>query len=302
MNTIAVCRSPYHLELLRQNSASADLMALMCIHVVCNDIDNFYIGEESKSIAVSSIKKNRQYYKMVKEIIENYRASRIILFNTYTPLSKYLLKEFDGKGVDIELWEDGLNHYLHEHNGVKFYLKSAIKTAIGFYPGEAYSVYSRFPCAVRDRFDHGNLLYDLADVYNPDAEVYFIGQPIVEDGFVTREKFADGLKRVFLFANVRNVNYLPHPRERYSRELISSSTEIGSWNLVDPKQLGFASAEDLLRARKCSICFSAFSTVIFNLKMPGGRNFATPAFFGLHSISRKLLTLKSSGVSVVDHA
>ncbi|MBM7424646.1 hypothetical protein [Spongiibacter marinus] len=299
MKVLAFCRSPYHVKLLQSNFFSNEeiLIAFLSQKRVGGiEWRNVILGSETSRLLPSSFRKNIKYYEEVKKLIGEENPDKIIIFNTYTPLAKYLLKGWKGR---IELWEDGMNHYICEHNGLVYYFKAIIKLFLGYSWVEFWRVYSSTDVFVRDRFDRGNLNFDVKSVFSENARAVYVGQPIVEDGFVSGQSFISGMKKMVDEFGLGEMVYIPHPRERNTLVLLEEDARLRSIiEIVDIDGLGFDSAEAYLVECRASMLFSAFSTVNMNVEMPVGRNFFVPSIFNLKRIKRSLGRLPFLNVEV----
>lgn len=304
MVTIVFCRSPYHVDLIRNNLSRIE-HPIIFLHLMPTKFLNskseihVYIGEESKAISFSSIQTNCNYYKNIQSTLEQYAPCKIIIFNNYTPLTKMIIHYWSQRGA-VELWEDGLNHYLNEHNGFFYYVKSIVKNFLGYYRKESFSIYSRKLTPVFDRFQQKNLEYNRMSVFNQESRAVFVGQPLIEDGFITKYHLLDGLMQVLNTFNIEELVYIPHPRESKTINMIQESNELkNKIKICDLRAEGFYSTEHYLNCVGTSLLISVFSTVNLNVSLPVENNIFIPSLFKLDNIKSKLEKLPFLNVSVL---
>lgn len=288
---IAFVRSSYHVELLRKNIRD-DVFYVFLIDIDRSDLDHsIFIGVESSKFSFSSIIYNKKYYDRVSGLCDSPSVDKIIVFNDYSPLSKYIISNFSGK---IECWEDGLNHYLDEHNGVIYFLKSFLKVLLGYCGYEFFKIHSGDGLPVYDRFINSNLVYQCLPIpFGADYDV-FLGQPLIEDGFIDKETFLVGLQKLIRDKSISNLVYLPHPREVAIGDFDFSENVV----VANVCSHGCKNSEEYLAKYGCNRLFSAFSTVNINVDLPLSNNFYVPGYFRLNGIKEKLLSLKFLKVSV----
>ncbi len=235
------------------------------------------IGTE-QSRPLLSIANNRAYYERVAMLIKNLIAQhpncRFILTANYTPITRFII---DHAGPErVELWEDGLNHYLRMESMLKRYrLKEWAKWAAGFYRSGLFDTnYRGEQLQVRDRFRHHNLHYPVTALKS--GKLVYIGQPLIEDALINEAHYRQKLRDYF---KDQPVNYLPHPREQ-KRPWLSDIFEVIQTH---------HSAEQYLSEQGASGLFSAFSTVNVNVQCP--QNIFLARYLGMQPIAKKLAKL-----------
>lgn len=295
-NVVAIARSSYHLKLLRANVGDVDSLKILSLSPSLASTDR-HIGTEQAPSRLTdwgrAYRYNRHYYASVADAIAAYAPARLILFQTYTPLAKYLLGS--RPRYEFELWEDGLNFYLEEHNGLVFHMKSFAKIALGCSSREWFRVYSSRGVPSKDRFHTGSLQYTLSPTrIGEDASPVFFGQPLVEDHFVSRARYIAGLKMVAdRFSSGRPLVYLPHPREKF---IYSVQDDIATFARILRSPLD---AETAVAEMDASCFISAFSTVNVNIAVKKEKNYYCPSFFGLSRIRDKLVSLPFLEVTTI---
>ena len=166
---------------------------------------------------------NRRYYAAVRGRVAPLGIERLILFLEGEPLERMLASWFPGP---IELWEDGLSHYVDLTSPLWYAARGGAQIAAGFYPGGALTRRAdRSRMTVRDRFETGDLVLPAPALAKPQDRLLFIGSPLVEDGIVSRSVLTAGLEAVCASSPLP-VAYLPHPREdaALARQMIDSIT------------------------------------------------------------------------------
>jgi len=233
----------------------------------------YKIGEEAKKPFVS-ILSNIQYYKKLANILDKYPSAIFVITCNYTPFNRFII---DYVGIDrIELWEDGMNHYIRmEQLGLSYYVKAVLKLLAGYYPKHSFdNQYRSAELSVKDRFIHKNLEYKRIKLEGNGH--YYIGQPLIQDGLVSErilyKTLADFVKKL----NVATVYYIPHPRETRLTKL----KEIFKILKVD------CSAEEYLRKKGAYGVYSSFSTV--NMNLLAEKNLYLCKAMGLRKIYNKL--------------
>jgi len=126
------------------------------------------------------------------------------------PLERSIFAWFGGA---VELWEDGLSHYVDLTSPLWYAMRGAIQAASGFHRRGAMTRRAdRSRWTVRDRFDNANLQLPALPLAAPADATLLIGSPLVEDGLIRRRALVEGLQCV-AGASPWPVRYLPHPRE-----------------------------------------------------------------------------------------
>lgn len=216
----ALPRSTLHLRLLAENDPGVTHVLYRDDHIA-DEVERLFPG---KGLALGRERRlprnplklpgtfaaNRRYYADVRERIAPLGIERLIIFLEGEPLERMLATHFSGP---IELWEDGLSHYVDLTSPLWYAARGAIQIASGFYPHGAMSRRAdRNAMTVRDRFESQDLFLPLPDRAPAKDRLLFIGSPLAEDGIVTRSRISDGLTRIAVASPIP-VAYLPHPRE-----------------------------------------------------------------------------------------
>lgn len=246
------------------------------VHKICQEFHE--IGQE-RPWPLLSFLQNKQYYKnigsILNQFLERYDDCKFIITSNYVPFTRFII---DHVGIErIELWEDGLNHYLKlESLSLKYYFKEAVKFSAGFYSKGVFdNNYRRAELTVYDRFKHQNLDYPISVL--TEGEDYYIGQPLIEDQIINEAAYKSKLETFF---KGQNLNYLPHPREKNRKWL----TEI--FNVLEVSM----PAEEYLKQQGATSVYSAFSTVNVNIQCQ--QNIFLANYLELGKISERLKGLK----------
>ena len=216
----ALPRSALHLRLLAANDPGVTHVLYRDDHIAA-EIEALFPG---KAIALGRESRpgrdpmqwpahfaaNRRYYAAVRKRLAPLGIERLILFLEGEPLERMLADWFSGP---IELWEDGLSHYVDLTSPLWYAARGGVQIAAGFYPGGALSRRAdRSRMIVRDRFETQDLALPTPVVAAPQDRLLFIGSPLAEDGIVTRSVLLAGLESIAA-ASPLPLIYLPHPRE-----------------------------------------------------------------------------------------
>lgn len=223
----------------------------------------------------------KKYYSDLVKIVKKCNPQTIILFTMNKPVSRFIVDHFGL--LSIELWEDGIGHYLSKKSSIKALIKNYAKKVVGFYPnGINNASYGLDRVRIRDRFLRKNLKH--RRIIAKDGARILIGQPVVEDGYLKQKDYDFLVKRLVS----RGFIYLAHPREKPS---------VFKINL---RSLNINSAEEYIDRYGCSVIASVFSTVNFNVKVE--HNFLLSSIMGLHDISNSLFYIaKEAEVDIPTH-
>lgn len=288
VNSLYIVRSSYHFQLITQNIIDSEK-----IHIILVD-NSFEIPNTGndfcilKDFDVNPISPNRNKFKSMTDKIDKYNFNKVVVFNNYFPYSRFFIDYALEKNIGIEMWEDGLNHYLNEHINYLFYIKSAIKLLLGHYRSGIFSPnYKYNDLVIKDRFLNKNLRYEIKNLCHMketkiDKGVVFVAQPLVEDRYLRLNNYIKGLERVKSKYKAEKLYYLPHPRESLTKRKINRIESIGFEFLYINE-----SAEEFLITNKFKLCVSPFSTTLINICSLVPCEFV-PAFFNLRRIEKKL--------------
>lgn len=219
----ALPRSPLHLRLLEANAEALDIVfyrdAMLEAHFSpLLRAKAIYLGREQRWPDTRGLFQvratNRRYYKLVRQTLRQWTYRRFLIFLESEPLENLIL---DAIGPErIELWEEGLGHYVDFHGPLYNALRGTAQAACGFYPKRILRRRQRRHrfAAVRDRFNDGSLT--LGAAADPPGQfrdaVMFIGAPLIQDRMVARQRYLNALEQV-ICATRFPVVYYPHPRE-----------------------------------------------------------------------------------------
>ncbi len=218
--TAALARSSLHLALLQHNAPAVDLVLYRDAHIAAQVDALFpgrgvFLGREQRlslnpRAYFSNFIANRRYYAKVRSQIEGLGIARLILFLEGEPLERSILDWYAGT---VELWEEGLSHYVDLTSPWWYAARGMVQIAGGFYPkGALHRRADRGAMIVRDRFATKDLMLPLPQRAAVEDQVLVIGSPLVEDRLVGRATWREGLAQI-VAASPWPVKYLPHPRE-----------------------------------------------------------------------------------------
>ena len=285
MKVLSMPMSTYHIKLLSDNYQDIDCF-LMKNNLLDNKLEKyidsnvFYYKEETlERNFVASWINNKKKYNLVKEIIDKNAVDKVIVFSDNKPILKFIIDYCKDKNIIIELWEDGLGHYIGSGQKYKFILKSFVKLLFGFYSKRIFCEQTdRSQIMIRDRFEYKNLAFKRnisLKIQNTKSKILFIGQPLVEDGYISLKKYQNKLEYISEYFKLE-IDYLPHPREDISKYRGMKLNVINT----------SLSAEDYCNKFKYNFYFSVFSTS--NINIENQNNYYLASFFGLMEISKKL--------------
>jgi hypothetical protein len=218
--TAALARSELHLGFLVANGEAPDYVLYRESRLEA-EVERLYpgkglyLGREGRlplrpGAALAQFRANHAYYRQVRATLEPLGVDRLIVFLEGEPLERSIFAWFEGA---VELWEDGLSHYVDLTSSLWYAARGAIQVASGFYPhGAMRRRADRSRWTVRDRFEKHNLVLPALALAPPAEAMLVIGSPLVEDGIIGRQRLVDGLQCV-AGASPWPVRYLPHPRE-----------------------------------------------------------------------------------------
>ena len=302
MTLVAIVRSALHIQFLVANGASPDVV-LFRESWLANEVDRAFpqrgmlLGRETRPARslrglYSAHKSNRGYYRDVARRFARIGECDLIIFLEGEPLERFVCQLPQVRAV--ELWEDGLSHYVDLTHDLWYGARGVVQAACGFYPtGITKRRMDRSHVLVRDRFEQKNLLLPLppsgASVRN---EFVLIGSPIVEDRLVTADRFCQAIATVAR-ASPWPVRYLAHPREDQMR---ARQAVAGSGLVFDANEDGLLSHAGRFAYRAYG---AAVSTGLLDLgRYP--RSVFVPGLFGLARMARILSRWPANPVRVID--
>ncbi|MDF0490638.1 hypothetical protein PX554_21120 [Sphingomonas sp. H39-1-10] len=298
----ALPRSRLHLQFLLDNAANPDVVLFRDETMRAPLERHFagrllYLGRETlpgRGLAsfAAARRANRAYYPAVAALLAPHRFARTILFLEGEPLERFL-QTLPGLGA-IELWEDGLSHYVDLTSNRWYAARGLVQAAAGFYPRDiTRRRIDRGRVTVRDRFERRNLvLHAPAEPVSARDELLLIGSPLVEDRIVGETRFRAALA-VIAAASPRPVRYLPHPREDVAglaRRLAATAITL------EPNPEGLIAHAGRYRYTAYA---AAVSTGLIDLGRYE-RSLFVPGLFGLRRMARVLRGWPANPVTVVD--
>ncbi len=219
---VAFPRNPLHIKLLADNYPEVDVV-LFRERFLERFVDRYfsdkknYIGRERRATkkylfldVINVFFWNRAYYKRVGKLLGE-DVGKVIIFLENEPLECYFEAKYKSK---IELWEEGVMHYVETFNKTYFYLRKIAQLISGYYPRNIFRLrMDKDKLVVKDRFLRKNLKYKLEAVTSkPVNKIAFIGNALIDDKVVTAKQLASLLIEINNGSGVV-VEYLPHPRE-----------------------------------------------------------------------------------------
>ncbi|SDA36738.1 hypothetical protein [Sphingomonas sp. NFR15] len=298
----ALPRSRLHLQFLLDNAANPDVVLFRDETMRAPLERHFagrllYLGRETlpgRGLAsfAAARRANRAYYPAVAALLAPHRFARTILFLEGEPLERFL-QTLPGLGA-IELWEDGLSHYVDLTSNRWYAARGLVQAAAGFYPRDiTRRRIDRGRVTVRDRFERRNLvLHTPAEPATARDELLLIGSPLVEDRIVGETRFRAALAAIAA-ASPRPVRYLPHPREDVAglaRRLAATAITL------EPNPEGLIAHAGRYRYTAYA---AAVSTGLIDLGRYE-RSLFVPGLFGLRRMARVLRGWPANPVAVVD--
>ncbi|CAN5381448.1 hypothetical protein BH10PSE15_BH10PSE15_06830 [soil metagenome] len=300
----ALPRSRLHLQFLLDNHADPDVVlyrdpamrAPLERHFAGRLLD---LGRETlpgRSLAslAAARRANRAYYRSVAEKLAPQHFTRTILFLEGEPLERFL-QTLPGLGA-IELWEDGLSHYVDLTSDLWYGARGLVQAAAGFYRRDiTRRRIDRGTVTVRDRFERNNLVLRAP----PEAgamrdELLLIGSPLVEDRILGERRFRAALVDIAAAAPLP-VRYLPHPREDIAR---LHRALAGVAITLDPDPDG-------LSAHAARYRYAAYAAAVSTGLLDLGRyprSIFLPGLFGLNRMARVLRAWPANPVAVATDA
>ena len=298
----ALPRSRLHLQFLLDNDANPDVVLFRDEAMRAPLEHHFpgrllYLGRETlpaRSLAAfaAARRANRAYYPAVAALLAPYHFARTILFLEGEPLER-CLQTLPSLGA-IELWEDGLSHYVDLTSNRWYAARGLVQAAAGFYPRDiTRRRIDRSAVTVRDRFERRNLvLHAPAEPPVARDELLLIGSPLVEDRIVGEARFRKALAEIAA-ASPSPVRYLPHPREDTVR---LAQRLAGTQITLEPNPEG-------LIAHAAQYRYTAYAAAVSTGLIDLGRydrSLFVPGLFGLTRMARVLRGWAANPIAVAD--
>jgi len=296
----ALPRSRLHLQFLLDNNAEPDLV-LFRDEVIREPLERHFAGRtlflgretlpgRSLTTLAAARRANRVYYRSVAAALAPYRFARTILFLEGEPLERFL-QTLPNLGA-VELWEDGLSHYVDLTSDRWYAARGLVQAAAGFYPRHiTRRRIERANVTVRDRFERRSL------VLHPPGrggmardELLLIGSPLVEDRIRGEHHVRAALAEIAA-ASPYPVRYLPHPRE----DLTRLKHRLGTITL-EPNPEGLAAHAARYHYTGYA---AAISTGLLDLGQDA-RSVFLPGLFGLKRMARVLRDWPANPVALAD--
>ncbi|HKX78283.1 MAG TPA: hypothetical protein VJM34_07180 [Novosphingobium sp.] len=303
--TVAACpRSLLHLQFLVANGAVPDVVLFRDANLG-EAIERSYPGKAralGREVVprgglgqlLAARRSNRVYYQGVAETVRSLGIERLIIFLEGEPLERFLCS-LPGI-VSVELWEDGLSHYVNLTSDAWYAARGVVQALCGFYPKKiTRRRMDRSRVLVRDRFEQGNLV--LPRPWPPKArrdEFLLIGSPLIEDRILSLAAFRRALAEI-AEASPWPVRYLAHPRERRERVELDAHA---AGMIFDPNPGGLMKHAATYGYRAYG---AAISTGLLDLGFHDRSCFLS-GLFGLGGMARVLTAWSANPVPVVSSA
>ncbi|MDE8653189.1 hypothetical protein [Novosphingobium album (ex Liu et al. 2023)] len=245
MTVAALPRSRLHLDFLLANDAAPDFVlfrdaALASAIAQAYPGKGRYLGREtlpdfSPVRMLAARKTNRAYYRHVGEMLADLDIDHFIIFLEGEPLERFIC---DLPMIrSIELWEEGLSHYVDLTSDRWYAARGILQALCGFH---SHAIMrrrmDRSRALVRDRFEQRNLRLPLPIATEFRSEFLLLGSPLVEDRLITKRAFLSALRQVAC-ASPWPVRYLAHPREDGAR---AREDALGAGIAFDDNRSGLA--------------------------------------------------------------
>ncbi|GGD59674.1 hypothetical protein [Croceicoccus mobilis] len=296
----ALPRSSLHLQLLAANDPGVTHVLYRDDHIA-GQVERLFpgkgvpLGREQRPprnpLALPArFAANSRYYASVRGMLTPLGIERLILFLEGEPLERMLVRWFAGP---VELWEDGLSHYVDLTSPLWYAARGAVQIASGFYPhGAMRRRADRSAMIVRDRFEARDLSLPKPNPAPPEDRILIIGSPLAEDGIVPRARVAEGLAKIAAASPVPAC-YLPHPREDASALTAMIGPIDGLEIAAQPHGIA-----PHVEAHGYAGFLAAASTALLDLGQ-FDRSLFVPRLFGLERMHRALSGWQANPVPVV---
>lgn len=298
----ALPRNPLHIKLLEDNAPDIDLCLVRDPHMVGRAVEAFgerviFLGRERRltrtDFNLFAIRRaNRRYYGGIGNLLARLPLGRLIVFLHTEPLEEFIATRLPPSR--IEIWEEGLMHYVDLEGDLYRIRRRAMQRLCGFHVRRLRgTTMQRSRYRVRDRFREGSLTF-LRPVRaeQPREEILFIGQPLVEDRLIPARAYARFLAELSA-ALPLPLRYLPHPREA-AVERFSELARRGGLVIESGATRGVLEhcADFSYRA-----LISPFSTALLDLGQPH-RSFWVAPLMGLKGIGARLRRLEGFPIAI----
>jgi len=296
----ALPRSLLHLRFLVENRPSTQLVLFRDAGLAPAIEQHFpgrslYLGREQRPsrnpLHLLRIRaENRAYYHSVAQAFASQPINRLILFLEGEPLERFIISRFAG---EIELWEDGISHYIDLTSPLWYAARGLIQGVSGFYAGQITQRRAdRSRMTVRDRFERRDLVLAPPKLGSRRAGGLLIGSPLVEDGIASPAVFRRAVQTVAAGIAPLELKYLPHPRENLGR-LDEALAGIPRTSLIRSS----AGLLPHLAEHSYLLYAAANSTALLDL-CEFDRSLFVPSLFGLGRMDRELRAWEANPVMV----
>lgn len=296
--TAALPRSPLHLRFLRASGVRPEVLFYRDAHLprhmtAAEHACAVDLGRERRwpGEPLTRVRRaNARYYADVRAALDRWRIDRLILFLESEPLEN-CVRDHIGD-AHIELWEEGLSHYVDIHGPAYDTVRASVQALAGFYPRRILhrrAARRRF-AAVRDRFAHGGIPAETpaapASAPTRHDAVLLVGAPLVQDRLVGRRRYLRAVEEIAARAR-QPVVYYAHPRED-TRPLAELERVFGTaWFRVAANTVDVATH---VASNRYHAHVAALSTALLDVAAHGP-SAVCPALFGLRRAHRKLVGL-----------
>jgi hypothetical protein len=223
---LAFPRNPLHVRFISQNLKSYDLIIyrerFMEKYLQEQKIRNaIYIGREFVPEILNFIKNpfkvrayNEAYYKIILTKIIRLKIKKFIIFLENEPAESFFINNINNS--KIELWEEGVMHYLPTYNNMFWFVRKVGQLFYGFYPKNIFRKrIDRKKFLIKDRFIKKNLKLNSSIPFKKKKKINkcaYIGNAFADDNVLSIKKLSNILIQISKKINT-SIVYFPHPRE-----------------------------------------------------------------------------------------
>ena len=236
-----VVSTPYHLIVAASMRKNGDCLLIEKNNFIKNEfiyhiiekyfLDNYEIVISYKELLKKPFKVKENLKKLKHITIEKYKFEKIYAFNDSDPIIQYIFANQKGDSKCIIL-EEGIGLYNDLHNR-KYFIKKAIgRFVLGKwyqvirrigtykYTSTIYAKNIKYLNAKQKEKETINYAYqELRELIEKEKigvenqNLWFIGQPLVEDGICTEKEYIEFLSRIINIFGKKKILVKVHPRE-----------------------------------------------------------------------------------------
>lgn len=306
--TLAFPRNPLHVRFISQNLKSYDLIIYRekFMEKVLEEqkIKNaFYIGREFVPKFKDFIKNpfsvrtyNKIYYQIILKKIINLKIKKLIIFLENEPAECFFMDNINYSKV--ELWEEGVMHYLPTDNNTLWLIRKIGQLIYGFYPKHIFRKrIDRKKFLVKDRFKMKNLKLNTSNPLKKKNKIdkcAYIGNAFADDKVITVKNLSDILIKISKKTNAP-VIYFPHPRE--SKKILLSLRKYLTKTKVKLYE-GNTNTLNHFKRNTYLYYFSGISSTLLEIDEPN-KCYWIPYIIGLEKLHKSLVNAKVFPVKTI---